>query len=194
MDGDEEALRVEAVHLDQPVLVGDGAVDDEEDEVVVVVDLRALVEMLRVFDRQGVEPEDVPQDLEVVRPGPVEIEPEEAAAREQLRDRLTVEVDSPIAAFVTHVADRRDQARGRRGKPGRLFTVERRRSTRLQDSAPRRELDPPTRHSGRPVAPACILEGGSSRAGTAASDRRSDTLGCRLFRPPPMQSSAHVDN
>ena len=54
------------MHLDQPVVVGDGAVDDEEDEVVVVVDLRALAEVLRVLDRQRVELEDVAEDLEVV--------------------------------------------------------------------------------------------------------------------------------
>ena len=42
MDGDEELLGVEAVHLDETVVVGDCAVDDEEDVVVVVVDLGAL--------------------------------------------------------------------------------------------------------------------------------------------------------
>jgi hypothetical protein len=37
------------VHLDQLVLVGNGAVDDEEDVIVVVVDLGALAELLRVL-------------------------------------------------------------------------------------------------------------------------------------------------
>ena len=40
VDGDEVALAVEAVHLDEAVLVGRGAVEDEEDVVVVLVDLR----------------------------------------------------------------------------------------------------------------------------------------------------------
>jgi hypothetical protein len=48
MDRDEEAFRVKAMHLDQPVVVGSGAVDDDEDEVVVHVDLCSLVELLRV--------------------------------------------------------------------------------------------------------------------------------------------------
>jgi len=82
VDGDEEALRVEAVHLDQPVLVGDGAVDDEEDEVLVVVELRPLPEVLRVLDRERMEPEHVAQDPEALLLRPVEVDPEEAAARE----------------------------------------------------------------------------------------------------------------
>ena len=71
VDGDEEAFGVEAVHLDQPVLVGDGAVDDEEDEVVVVVELRPLAEVLRILERERMELEDIAQDGEVLlrRPG-----------------------------------------------------------------------------------------------------------------------------
>ena len=65
------------MHLDEAVLVGDGAVDDEEDVVAVVVDLRALAEVLGVLDRERVELEDVAEDLEVLRVGLVEIEPEE---------------------------------------------------------------------------------------------------------------------
>jgi hypothetical protein len=52
VDGDQEALGVEAVHLDQPVVVESGAVDDEEHEVVVLVDLRPPPEMLGVLDRE----------------------------------------------------------------------------------------------------------------------------------------------
>ena len=65
VDGDEEALGVEAVHLDQPVVVRRRAVHDEEDEVVVVIELGPLAELLRVLDRERMEPEDVAQDLEV---------------------------------------------------------------------------------------------------------------------------------
>ena len=107
VDGDEEALGVEAVHLDEPVVVGDGAVDDEEDEVVVVVDLRALAEVLGVLDRERVELEDVAEDLEVVAVGLVEVEPEELPAREQLLDGLAAEVHLAAALVVDDVADRR---------------------------------------------------------------------------------------
>ena len=93
MDGDEEALGVEAVHLDEPVVVGSGTVDDDEDEVVVVVDLRALAEVLGVLDRERVELEDVAEDREVARVGAIEVEPEELPAREQALDRLAIEVD-----------------------------------------------------------------------------------------------------
>ena len=46
VDRDQETLRVEAMHLDQPIVVGDGAIHHEEDEVVVVVELRTLAEVL----------------------------------------------------------------------------------------------------------------------------------------------------
>ena len=55
------------MHLDEPVVVGRGAVDDEEDEVVVVVDLGALPEVLGVLDRERMELEDVAEDLEVAQ-------------------------------------------------------------------------------------------------------------------------------
>jgi hypothetical protein len=80
------------VHLDEPVLVGRRAVDDDEDEVVVLVQLRALAEVLRVFDRERVEPEFLTQELEVADVGVVQVEPEEVRRREQLPDRLVVEV------------------------------------------------------------------------------------------------------
>ena len=47
------------MHLDQAVVVRVGAVDDEEDEVVVLVELGALPEVLGVLDRQRMEAEDV---------------------------------------------------------------------------------------------------------------------------------------
>jgi hypothetical protein len=69
------------MHLDKPVVVGRSAVNDEEEKVVVVVDLGALVKVLRVLDRERMEPEDVAQDIEVALRRPVEVEPEEVAAR-----------------------------------------------------------------------------------------------------------------
>jgi hypothetical protein len=56
VNGDEEAVGVEAVHLDEAVLVRRGAVEHEEDEVVVILDFRPLVEVLRVLDGERVEP------------------------------------------------------------------------------------------------------------------------------------------
>ena len=70
------------MHLDQTVLVGCGAVDDEEDIVAVVVELGSLTEVLRILDRERMELEDISQDLEVVRLGLMKVEPEEAAGRE----------------------------------------------------------------------------------------------------------------
>ena len=96
------------MHFDEAVIVGDGAVDDEEDEVVVVVDLGALPELLGVLDGERVELEDVAEDLEVVRVGLVEIEPEERVAGKQLLDLLAVEVQLLAAAVVD------DDARVRR--------------------------------------------------------------------------------
>jgi hypothetical protein len=46
MNGDKEPFGVEAMHLDQPVVVGAGPVDDDEDEVVIAVDFRSLAELL----------------------------------------------------------------------------------------------------------------------------------------------------
>ena len=68
------------MHLDQPVVVGAGAVDDDEDEVVIAVDFRSLVELLGIFEREGMELEDLAQDVEVVCSRVAKVEPEEAAA------------------------------------------------------------------------------------------------------------------
>ena len=78
---DEVAVGVEAVHLDEPVLVlvARGAEHDEEDVAVVVVDLRPLAEPPRVLERQRVEAELLAQDLEVGRLRRVDVEPEEAS-------------------------------------------------------------------------------------------------------------------
>ena len=80
------------MHLDETVLVRRGAVDDEEDEVVVLVELGPLAEVLRVLDRERMELEDVSQDLEVVGLGLIKVEPEEAAGREQFLDRLAAKM------------------------------------------------------------------------------------------------------
>ena len=99
------------MHLDEPVGVGCRAVDDDEHEVVVLVELGALPEVLRVLDGERMEAEDVRQDLEVGRVRLVEVEPEELVLAEQLLDRLPAEVDLARAA----VAD--DATGHRRGRP-----------------------------------------------------------------------------
>src|SRR5262249_49366705 len=101
---DEAAFGIEAVHLDQAVLVLDGPVDDDEDEVVGFVDLRPLSERLGVLDRERVEAEGVPEDLEVGGFRLVEIEPEELARAEQLLDVLTVEVQLARAVLLEDAA------------------------------------------------------------------------------------------
>jgi hypothetical protein len=105
MNGDQEPFGVEAMHLDQPVVVGAGAVDDDEDEVVIAVDFRSLVELLRVFERERVELEDLAQDAEVVCSRMSEVEPEEAAACKQALDRSAVEGDDPAALIVNDLAN-----------------------------------------------------------------------------------------
>ena len=65
--GDEVTRRSRSSAPRPAVLVGVGAVDDEEGEVVVVVDLGALAEVLRVLDGEGMEPEHLAQHLEVAR-------------------------------------------------------------------------------------------------------------------------------
>ena len=116
--GDEEALRVEEVHLDEAVDVGRrrGAVDDEEDEVAVVLELRALAELLRVLERERMETEDVAEKREVVRPGVLEVEPEELAAREPRLDRRAVDLRVLLAVAV--------EERGRHGSPVTLTPLE----------------------------------------------------------------------
>ena len=105
MNGDKEPFGVEAMHLDQPVVVGAGAVDDDKNEVVIAVDVRSLVELLRVFERKRMELEDLAQDVEVVSSRVAKVEPEEAAVRKQALDRLAVEGDDPAALIVNDFAN-----------------------------------------------------------------------------------------
>ena len=92
------------MHLDQPVVVGAGAVDDDEDEVVIAVDFGSLVKLLRVLDGERVELEDVPEDLEIVCSRLVEVEPEELVAGQELPDLIPVEVDLAAPLVVEDMA------------------------------------------------------------------------------------------
>src|SRR5205823_11096997 len=104
MDGHEEAVGVETVHLDQPVPVRRGSIDDDEDEVLVVVDLWPLVEVLGVLDGERMELEDVAQELEIGSLRPVEVNPEELSGREEALDRLPAEVHRPFPVLPEDVA------------------------------------------------------------------------------------------
>jgi hypothetical protein len=90
--------------LDQPVSVRRRAVDDEEDEVLVVIDLRPLVEVFRILDRERVKLEDVAQDLEIGDVRAVQIKPEELVGREQIVDRLPRKVDNRAAVLAEYMA------------------------------------------------------------------------------------------
>src|SRR6185503_12479151 len=95
--GDQPLLRVEAVHLDRREAgatagVVDGPEDDEEREVVVLLDLRALAELARVLQRERVQVEGLLQQLEVGLAGIVDVEPEEDAVAQPRLDALGVDI------------------------------------------------------------------------------------------------------
>ena len=93
------------MHLDEPVLVGRGAVDDEEHVVVVVVDLRPLAEVLGVLDRERVELEDVAQDRRSrPRSGRSRSSQKKPPPASSFSTALAVEVDRTVAAVVDDVA------------------------------------------------------------------------------------------
>ena len=89
VQGDDVAVRPEAVHLLAARVVGVGAAGDEEDEGVVVVDARALGEALARLNRQRVEAEASQQRGHFfVARLVVEVEPEEARPRQRGRNVL----------------------------------------------------------------------------------------------------------
>jgi hypothetical protein len=100
VDSDEELFGVEAVNLDEAVVVGDGPVDDDEDEVVVLVELCSLLELFGVLDGERVELEDLAEDRVVILVWLIEVEPEEPFAGEEFLDVLAVEVQLLVAAVV----------------------------------------------------------------------------------------------
>src|SRR5215207_7734799 len=75
-DGDEEVVGEKAVQLDEAVLVQRrrDAVEDEEVEVLIGLDLRPLAEVLGILDREGVEAEHITEELEIGFRGCVKIE------------------------------------------------------------------------------------------------------------------------
>jgi hypothetical protein len=101
--GDEEALRVVAMHLDEPVLVRRVAEHDEEDKIVVVLALGALSKVLRVLDRERMEAERLLEKLDVLWTWAVKVEPEEIARLEPFLEALAVEGEYVGAAPVDEV-------------------------------------------------------------------------------------------
>ena len=101
--GHEVALGVEAVDLDDVVLVGRGAVDDQEDEVVVLVELGPLPEVHRVLDRQRVEPEYLAEQPEQLVGRAVQVEPPEALLAGEPLEQRAVDADVLRAAAVDEV-------------------------------------------------------------------------------------------
>jgi hypothetical protein len=91
------------MHLDQPVVVWRRAIDNEEDEVVVLVELRPLAELLRVLDRERMKFEDIAKDLKVRLARLIEVEPKEAVIREQLLDGVDIEADLATALIIDDV-------------------------------------------------------------------------------------------
>lgn len=94
------------MHLDEPIAVRCGAIDDDKNEVVVVVELGPLVEVLRVLDRERMKLEHIAEDLKVPVGWLIEVEPQKVAARKQLRDRVTIEANLGAALTVDDVTDR----------------------------------------------------------------------------------------
>ena len=107
VDRDQEALGVEAVHLDKLVVVGRRSVDDDEEEVVIVVELRALVEVLRILDASGWNRKTSRRISKSATVRLVEIEPEEAVTGEEALDGGAVEVNLFRTVVVDHVTGRR---------------------------------------------------------------------------------------
>jgi hypothetical protein len=107
MNGDQETLGVEAMHLHKAVFLVRSAVDDDEDKVVVLVELRSLRKLFGIFDCEWVKLEDVSQDLKVGVRRLVEIEPEEVATREQPLGSAAVEAELVASLTAGDVTNRR---------------------------------------------------------------------------------------
>ena len=98
--------------LDEVVLVRRGAVDDEEDEVVVLVGLRSLAEVDGVLDRKRMEAEDLADEPQLLRLDAVEIEPEKLLVVPQLHKPISLDRD--LGMFAPADDERRHAASIRR--------------------------------------------------------------------------------
>jgi len=74
---DQEPFGVETVHLGHWLAQAAGAVGDDRDEVVVVLDLRPLMEFLDVLHRERVDLEYLAQQDEHLVIGALQVQPEE---------------------------------------------------------------------------------------------------------------------
>src|SRR3954447_26806886 len=95
--GHDEAARDVDVDLERREVAllleraGARGVEDEQDVVLVAVELRALVPLARVLERQRVQAEHLSQHLEVLRRRIAEVEPEEVVSPAQLGDLPAVD-------------------------------------------------------------------------------------------------------
>src|SRR5437588_11204355 len=67
-------------------MVAPGTVEDENDVIAVVVELRTLAELLAVFQRQGVKAEQLAELRKLVMAGRCEVEPEEMVPSDVIDD------------------------------------------------------------------------------------------------------------
>jgi hypothetical protein len=94
------------VHLDQSVFVGDGAVDDEKDEVVIVVELRSLTEVLGILQGERMELKDITEYREVLLRRLGKVDPKEAAAPSQTFEVVTAEMQVANLLFMYDMTGR----------------------------------------------------------------------------------------
>lgn len=115
------------MHFHETIVVRHGAVNDQEHEVVVVVELGALAEVLGVLDRKRVKLEHVAQDGVVLLDGLINVDPEEGAAGEKLLDVFAAELGFLASSVVDDRAAVRASPCGRgRGTRRRCWRLVRR--------------------------------------------------------------------
>jgi hypothetical protein len=137
--GNEIPAGEKAVDLDESVPVLVGAVGDEQEEVVVLVEFWPLAEVGGVFDGQRVKAEQVPEHGEVRVVRAVHVEPEELVLLHVPRDRGAVDV----VVRALHVDEKAARCRGHRSPSGPA----------LRDATAPRRSTPEGSLSGPPSAP-----------------------------------------
>ena len=84
-------MHLEGVDGRRPLVIDARGVEDEQDVVAVVVELRALAELPAVLERDGVQVEQVLERPEVLVTRPEEVRPEELVAGTQGAQPLRVD-------------------------------------------------------------------------------------------------------
>ena len=121
MDRDHVRAAQEHVQLgeDDLILLVARAVEDHERVFIEALELRTLVELLVVLDREGVKPEELPQGIEVVGARCLEVEPEELVAPQEVLDLRAVKRRQFAHGSTLPSAEDSPWKRKRRGCPGR---------------------------------------------------------------------------